>query len=118
MVEYLYNIDTKSNKCKIIYFNFYYGLMEFNIFKCGSGYNKRISRLLSTPYPFFRFVISTRIVPEYAGVPKPAQGIFYDRTEPTFPYFSYLCTGETYLYASAYQGFTPENLRNTPKTEL
>ena len=24
---------------------------------------------------FFRFVISTRIVPEYAGVPKPAQGI-------------------------------------------
>lgn len=43
---------------------------------------------------------------------------FYDRTKPTFPYFSYLRTGKTYLYASAYQGFTPENLRNTPKTEL
>ena len=38
MIEYLYNIDNKSNKCKIAYFRFYYGLIEFNIFKCGSGY--------------------------------------------------------------------------------
>lgn len=38
MIEYLYTIDNKSNKCKIAYFRFYYGLIEFNIFKCGSGY--------------------------------------------------------------------------------
>ena len=38
MIEYLYIIDNKYNKCKVIYFDFYLGLIEFSIFKCGSGY--------------------------------------------------------------------------------
>jgi len=45
MIAYLYTIDNKLNKCGFIYFGFYLDLMEFNIFKCGSGYVKR--RLIS-----------------------------------------------------------------------
>ncbi len=43
MIVYLYTIDNKLNKCGFIYFSFYLDLMEFNIFKCGSGYYAKTS---------------------------------------------------------------------------